>query len=411
MGAEFEAVRGFYERAADRLELDPSLRRAMGSPQREVTVQVRVPMDAGGFDTFTGHRVQYNDARGPFKGGIRFHPRVSLDEVRTFAALMTWKTALMGIPFGGAKGGVEVDPKPLSDAELERLSRAYVRAIGDVIGPTVDVPAPDVNTSARIMGWMSDEYGRRFGPHPEVITGKPLALGGSLGRASATGRGAAIALDRYVRSEGWSRDGLPVAIQGFGNAGSWLAIALEEMGYPVVAVSDSKGGIVSFHGLPARAVVEHKARTGSVIGFEGAETIGRDEILGLGCSVLALAALDESITGDGALDVKATTFLEVANYPITPEADEILVERGATVVPDILSSGGGVVVSYLEWVQNMQREAWSEERVNGRLDDVMSAATEQVLARSETEGSTLREAAYLIGVQRVAEAEAARGFR
>jgi glutamate dehydrogenase (NADP+) len=317
----------------------------------------------------------------------------------------------MGIPFGGAKGGVEVDPKTLSDAELELLSRAYIRAIGDVIGPTVDVPAPDVNTTARIMGWMSDEYGRRFGPHPEVITGKPLALGGSLGRVSATGRGAAIALDRYVRSQGVARDGLPVAVQGFGNAGSWLAIVLEEMGYPVVAVSDSKGGIVSFHGLPAKAVVEHKARTGSVIGFEGAETIGRDEIVGLGCSILALAALDESIRDDEALDVKATTLLEVANYPITPEADRILLERGATVLPDILSSGGGVLVSYLEWVQNMQRESWPEERVNERLDDVMALATDQVLARSEAEGTTLREAAYLLGVERVAEAERARGFR
>jgi glutamate dehydrogenase (NAD(P)+) len=404
-------VRGFYEWAAERVGLETSLKKALARPAREVTVQLRVPLDTGGFDVFRGYRVQYNNARGPYKGGIRFHPRVSLDEIRTFAALMTWKCALMDIPFGGGKGGVEVDPKVLTQGDLERLSRAFMRGIADVIGPMVDVPAPDVNTNAQIMGWMVDEYARRFGLTPAVVTGKPLVMGGSLGRDAATGRGAAISLDAYVRAQGWMRENASVAVQGYGNAGSWLAILLEEMGYPVVAVSDTKGGIVSFKGLPTREVLAHKRRTGSVIGFEGAETINGEEILGLGTQILALAALDESVVEDNAIDVKAKTILEVANYPVTPEAEEILVDRAMTIVPDILSSGGGVVVSYLEWVQNLQGQSWPEDRVNAQLADLMGRATEQVMVRAETEAVSLRQAAYLIAVERVAEAERARGYR
>ena len=411
MGSEFEAVRGFYEWAADRLGLDTSLRTTLARPAREVTVQVRVPMDSGGLEVFRGYRVQYNNARGPYKGGIRYHPRVSLDEIRTFAALMTWKTALMDIPFGGAKGGVEVDPKALSEGELERLSRAFIRGIAEVIGPMVDVPAPDVNTTPQIMAWMADEYGRRFGPSPAVITGKPIVVGGSHGRDAATGRGAAISLDAYVHAQGWMPEGASVAIEGFGNAGSWLAILLEEMDYPVVAVSDTKGGIVSFKGLPTREVLAHKRETGSVIGFKGAETITGEEILGLGTQILALAALDESVTEDNAIDVKAKSVLEVANYPVTPEAEDILSDRGTTVIPDILSSGGGVVVSYLEWAQNLQGQTWPEDRVNAQLAELMGRATEQVLARAEAEDVSLRQAAYLIAVERVAQAERARGYR
>src|SRR5918996_3958850 len=248
MPSPFEAVGGFYEAAAERLGLELSLREALATPARELTVQVRVPMDFGGFKVFGGYRVQYNNARGPYKGGIRFHEGVSLDEIRTFAALMTWKTALMNIPFGGAKGGVRVDPKLLSEAELERLSRAYMRAIADVIGAPVDVPAPDVHTTPQIMAWMADEYSRRYGPEPAVITGKPVVVGGSLGRDAATGRGAAICLDLIVESRGWTREDTTVAIEGYGNAGSWLAIILQELGYPVVAVSDSKGAVVSTRG-------------------------------------------------------------------------------------------------------------------------------------------------------------------
>jgi glutamate dehydrogenase (NAD(P)+) len=411
MPSAFEAVRGFYEEAAERLSLELSLREALATPAREVSVQLRVPTDYGGFRVFHGWRVQYNDARGPYKGGIRFHEDVSVDEIRTFAALMTWKTALMNIPFGGAKGGVRVDPKALSEAELERLSRAYMRAIADAIGPQVDIPAPDVNTTPQIMGWMADEYSRKYGPNPAVITGKPVVLGGSLGRDAATGRGSAICLERLVKARGWRREETPVAVQGYGNAGSWLAVILEGLGYPIVAVSDSRGGVMADRGLPAEKVLDHKRRSGSVVDFPGAETISGEDIVGLDCAVLALAALEEAVDADNADHVKAQVILETANYPVTPEADAALIDRGVAVVPDILASGGGVAVSYLEWVQDLQRESWPEERVNARLEELMGTATDQVVARSEAEGLSLREAAYLIGVGRVAEAEIARGYR
>jgi glutamate dehydrogenase/leucine dehydrogenase len=411
MVSAFEAVQGFFERAAEQLGLELSLREAMATPAREVTVQVRVPMDFGGFKVFKGYRVQYNNARGPYKGGLRFHPNVNLDEIRCFSALMTWKTALMNIPFGGGKGGVQVVSKLLSEAELERLSRGLMRAMGDVIGPQVDVPAPDVNTTPKIMGWMADEYGRRYGPNPAVITGKPVILGGSLGRDAATGRGSVICLERLVKARGWRREDTPVAIQGYGNAGSWLAIILDQLGYPVVAVTDSKGGIHSSVGLQPRAVLDHKRETGSVIGFAGADAISNEDIIGLDTTVLVLAALEEALTGDNADQVKAQVVVETANYPVTPDADPILTERGVTLLPDILASGGGVAVSYLEWVQDLQREQWTEQRVNDRLAELMGAATDQVLARAESEGLSLRESAYLIGVERVAEAEIARGYR
>src|SRR6266702_3243205 len=295
MSSAFEAVQGSYEQAAERLQLELSLREAMATPTREVTVQVRVPMDGGGFKVYKGYRVQYNNARGPYKGGLRFHPNVSLDEIRCFAMLMTWKSALMNIPFGGGKGGVKVDPRLLSEAELERLSRTYLRAISDVIGPNVDVPAPDVNTNPKIMGWMSDEYARRFGPNPAAITGKPIAMGGSLGRDSATGRGAAICLDAVVRSRGWVREETPLSIEGYGNAGSWLAVLAGELGYPIVAVSDSKAAIHDPNGLHPEKVLAHKHETGSVAGFEGAETLEGDDLFHIPCRVFVPAALDMSI--------------------------------------------------------------------------------------------------------------------
>jgi glutamate dehydrogenase (NAD(P)+) len=411
MSSAFEAVRGFYEQAAEKLELELSLREALATPTREVTVQVRVPMDGGGFKVFKGYRVQYNNARGPYKGGLRFHPIVSLDEIRCFAALMTWKTAIMNIPFGGGKGGVQVEPKLLSEAELERLSRTFMRSIADVIGPNVDVPAPDVNTNPQIMGWMADEYSRRYGPNPAVITGKPISVGGSLGRESATGRGALICLDQVVRARGWRRDETTLAIEGYGNAGSWLAVLAAELGYPIVAVSDSKGGIHSPEGLNPEKVLAHKHETGSVVGFDGAETISNGDLFSVDCKVFVPAALDESINERTVGQIRAQVILEEANYPVTTEADRILADSGVTVVPDILASGGGVAVSYLEWVQDLQREQWMEDRVNGRLEELMETATGQVLARSDADGITLRDAAYLIAVERVAEAEKARGYR
>ena len=409
MGA-FEAVRGFFQGSAERLGLEPEMREMLSRPYRELAVQVRVPMDDGSLAVFPGYRVQYNGARGPYKGGVRFHPQVTLDEIRCFAALMTWKTALLDLPFGGGKGGVRVDPKLLSEAELERLSRRFMHAVGHLVGPTRDVMAPDVNTDARVMGWMFDQYSRHVGWHPEIITGKPLALGGSLGRDAATGRGALVCLDRLVREWGWSREETRVVVQGFGNAGSWFARLADEWGYRVIGISDSKGAVVNPGGLEPHMVLAHKRETGSVAGFYGGETLEADELLGVEADVIVPAALEESIRADNVDRIRAKVILEVANYPVTPEAERVLLDRGITVVPDILSSAGGVVVSYLEWAQNTQHERWREQEVNDRLAEMMTAATEAVITRSERYEVTLREAAYDIAVARVAEAERARGY-
>lgn len=408
MGA-FQAVQGFFRQAADRLELEDHLTEALAGTYREVSVQVRVPMDDGTLGVFHGYRVQHNGARGPFKGGLRFHPQVSLDEIRCFSSLMTWKTALVDVPFGGGKGGVQVDPKAMSMVEVERLSRAFIRAISPVIGPMVDVPAPDVNTSAREMGWMYDEYSRMFGDSPAIITGKPIALGGSLGRAEATGRGALISLDTIAEERGWTRERIRLAVQGYGNAGSWFARLAHRLGYQVIAISDSRGAIVNPEGLDPEAVLEHKRATGSVIDYKQADTIDGEDIIAVDCEVLVPAALEESIRKENGDRVEANLVLEVANYPTTPEADEELFVRGVTVVPDILSSAGGVVVSYLEWVQNLQREHWTEQRVNDRLTELMASASREVIARANRIGASYREAAYEIAIERVAEAERARG--
>lgn len=409
MGA-FDAVRGFFQAAAERLGLDPWLREAMASPYRELAVQIRVPMDDGTLGVFPGYRVQYNGARGPFKGGIRFHPAISLDEIRCFSALMTWKTALLDLPFGGGKGGVRVDPHLLSEGELERLSRNFMHAVGLLVGPTQDVMAPDVNTDARVMGWMFDEFAQRVGHHPEVITGKPIALGGSLGRDAATGRGALVCLDYLARVRGWSREEVRVAVEGYGNAGSWFCRLADELGYRVVAVSDSKGAVANPDGLEPHMILAHKRETGSVVGFYGGETMDGADLLEVQADVLVPAALEESVRPDNVDRLRAGTVLEVANYPVAPEADVALSERGVTVVPDILSSAGGVVVSYLEWAQNMQHERWRERRVNERLTEMMQSAIEAVLTRADRNEGTLRDAAYEIAIQRVAEAEQARGY-
>lgn len=408
MGA-FAAVQGFFQDAADRLKLEPDIREILSTPFREVSVQVRVPMDDGSLALYRGYRVQHNGARGPFKGGIRFHPNVTLDEIRCFAALMTWKTALLDLPFGGGKGGVKVDPKLLSQSELERLSRNFMNAVRHVVGPTEDVMAPDVNTDARVMGWMFDEFARRAGYHPEAITGKPLALWGSLGREAATGRGALVCLDRIVKHRELNREDVRIAVQGFGNAGSWLSRLADELGYRVVAVSDSKGTVMNPKGLEPHMVLAHKRETGSVVGFYGGESVEGEEIFGVDADVLAPAALEEAITRHNVERIRARIVLEVANYPTTPEAEQALIDRGVTTVPDILSSGGGVVVSYLEWAQNMQHEQWREKTVNARLTEMMQEATDLVLARAERDGLSLRQAAYDVAVARVAEAERVRG--
>jgi glutamate dehydrogenase (NAD(P)+) len=407
----YEAVHGFFQASAERLGLDDSIRTLLDTHQRQTEVQVRVPMDDGQTRAFRGWRIQHNNARGPFKGGLRYHETASLDEFRAFAALMTWKCALLVIPFGGGKGGVQVDPKGLSEGELERLSRSFIREIAPVIGPRVDIPAPDVNTGPREMAWMVDEYQRVTGAGDAVavLTGKPISLGGSLGREQATGRGGLICLDRIAHHRGWTRDKIAIAVEGYGNAASWFAILATQLGYRIVAVSDSRGAIHNPEGLDPRAVLAHKRATGSVAGFKHADEIASEDLIGVACEVLVPAAMEEHIREDNAGIVKANLVLEIANYPTTPAADGLLKGRGVTVIPDILASAGGVVVSYLEWVQNLQGESWTEDRVNQRLSEVTNAATDGVLARANEKGVTHREAAYEIAVDRVAEAERLRG--
>ena len=410
MGA-FEAVQGFFETSAERLGLDDGVRALLQTHQRQTEVQVRAAMDDGEIRTFPGWRIQHNNARGPYKGGLRFHPSVSVDEFQCFAALMTWKCALVDIPYGGGKGGVRVDPKRLSEGELERVSRSFIREIAPVIGPRIDIPAPDVNTGPREMAWMADEYRRVSGDGDALaaLTGKPIALGGSLGREQATGRGALFALDRIAHHRGWSRDRIRIAVEGYGNAGWWFSTLATQVGYRIIGVSDSGGGIHNPEGLDPRAVLQHKRSTGSVVGFKNADIIDGEDVVGLDCEVLVPAAMEEHVREDNADSVRANLVLEVANYPITPKADLLLKERGVTVIPDILASAGGVVVSYLEWIQNLQRDAWSEDRVNQRLSEITNAATDRVLARANERGITHREAGYEIAVERVAEAERLRG--
>ncbi len=410
MGA-YQAVRGFFEASAERLGLDGSARVLLDTHQRQTEVQVRVPMDDGEIRAFQGWRIQHNNARGPFKGGLRFHDTVSVDEFRCFSALMTWKCSLLDIPYGGGKGGVKVDPKKLSEGELERLSRSFIREIAPVIGPRIDIPAPDVNTGAREMAWMVDEYQRITGDGDAlaVLTGKPIALGGSLGREQATGRGGLICLDRIAHHRGWSRDRIGIAVEGFGNAASWFSMLATQLGYRIVAVSDSRGAIHNPEGLDPRAVLDHKRETGSVVGVKQADVLPGEDLIGVECEVLVPAAMEEHIREDNADIVRGNLVLEIANYPITPQADEHLKARGVTVIPDILASAGGVVVSYLEWVQNLQRESWTEDRVNQRLAELMNQATDEVLGRANEKGVTHREAAYEIAVERVAEAERLRG--
>jgi glutamate dehydrogenase (NAD(P)+) len=406
----YEAVGQYFDQAADRIGLDDGARKVLTSHRREVAVSLRVPRDDGSFDVYPGWRIQHNGARGPFKGGLRFHPNASLDEFRCFSALMTWKTALLDLPFGGGKGGVQIDPKQLSEGELERLCRSFFSAIETVVGPNRDIPAPDVNTGPREMAWMSDEYAKRHGDTPAVITGKPIELGGSLGRDAATGRGALLCLDRIAHHRGWSREKIRVAIEGFGNAGSWLAVLAHHMGYRIVAVSDSRGAIVNPEGLHPRDVLDHKRTSGSVVDFKHADTIDGADVFGVDCEVLVPAALEEAITVANADVVRAGLVLEVANHPVVPEADKALTDRGITVIPDILGSAGGVTVSYLEWVQNLQRERWPEAKVNDRLQALMEAAVDTVLDRANENAISHRAAAYEVAIERVAEAGRMRGW-
>ena len=408
----FEAVNHFFERAAAIDELSDAAIAVLTGTYRELRVQVPVRRDDGSLEVYTGYRVQHNGARGPYKGGTRYHPTADLDEVRALASLMTWKTALVDVPFGGAKGGIQVDPTGMSESELERMSRRYFSQIGHIIGPTRDIPAPDVNTNAQVMSWFMDEYGRKYGHTTQVVTGKPVALGGSRGREAATGRGVVTVMGEAAKDLGLDPpDGLSVAIQGFGNVGSWTARLAHAGGYRVVAVSDVNGGIHREEGIDIPQLIEHQLAHGTVTGFGDADAISNEDLLTMSCDVLVPAALGEVITHENADQVDCRIVVEAANHPVTPVADRILADRGVTVVPDILANAGGVTVSYYEWVQNNQEMQWDEADVNGRLREKMRTAYQSCRDfQAGHDGLSLREAAFALAVARVVEAAQLRGY-
>ncbi len=398
------------QRAYIGMELTPEELELLSRPQRTITVNFPVAMDSGEIRLFSGYRVQYNDARGPTKGGIRFHQETTLEDMKSLAFLMALKCAVVNIPFGGAKGGVVVNSKELSSSELERLTRAYIRAIHMFIGPAVDIPAPDVYTDEKIMAWIMDEYERMHGGHfPAVVTGKPTALGGTEVRSYSTSLGGFYLLEEALPHLGMKKEGITVAIQGFGNAGSNAARILHEAGYRVIVVSDSKGGIMNRRGLPIGEVLKHKEKTGTVVGFGGADDITNDELLAAECDVLVPAALSDQIRGDNAKDVRAKVVLELANAPTTIEADDIFFEKGVTVIPDILANAGGVVVSYLEWVQNLNNDRWTDHKVMKRLRWMMTSAFQEVTKICQAEKCSMRHAAHWLAVERILKAERLRG--
>jgi glutamate dehydrogenase (NAD(P)+) len=400
-----------FDAAADLLELDTGVRGFLREVQRQLIVNFPVRMDDGSIRMFEGYRVQHNLTRGPTKGGIRYHSQVTLSEVKALAMWMTWKCAVAGLPFGGAKGGVVVDPKRLSMAERERLTRRYAAEISVLIGPERDIPAPDVNTTSREMAWIMDTVSMSAGYSvPAVVTGKPLSVGGSQGRNAATGRGVAVVARLACQRLGRDPADQTVAVQGFGNAGTFAARLMAEEGFRICAVSDTGGAIHSDHGLDVAAVIEHKRRTGTVAGFPGTLDLAGGDILEAPVDILVPAALENQITARNAGRVQASLILEAANGPTTPDADEILARRGITVVPDIVANAGGVTVSYFEWVQDLQSFFWEEPEINRRLEHVMTGAFQASWDTSVRLGVPLRLGAYAVAVQRVAEATADRGI-
>jgi glutamate dehydrogenase (NAD(P)+) len=399
-----------FDEAADRLGLSQAMRAILRKPKRELIVNFPVRMDNGDVEMFTGYRVQHNINRGPAKGGIRFSPEVSLDEVRALAMWMTWKCAVVGIPFGGAKGGVICDPHKLSRAELERLSRRYATEISILIGPNSDIPAPDMNTNPQIMAWMMDTFSMHMGYSiPAVITGKPLAIGGSEGRLEATARGVQFVTREAMLDLGMLPEDCSVVIQGFGNVGSISARLLHELGCKVVAVSDISGGVYNARGIDIHRALRYSKEHGSLKGLPETEPVSNAELFELPCDVLVPAALENQITAKNASRIKARLVVEAANGPTTPEADRILIDRSVTIVPDILANAGGVTVSYFEWVQDLQRFFWAEHEINDRLESIITRAYRAVRAKADEQDTNLRMGAYLLAVARVAEATEIRG--
>ena len=405
-----EAVRQFFREAAALVDLPDHMYGVLETSYREVTVQVPVHCDDGGLVVFQGYRVQHNGARGPYKGGIRYHPDADVEEVRALAQLMTWKTALLDLPFGGAKGGVQIDPATLSQRELEALTRRFTMSIGHVLGPYRDIPAPDMNTNPQVMAWIMDTYSAIHGYTPAIVTGKPLSFGGAPGRIQATGRGVVYVLEAAAERWGLDLARMRVAIQGFGNVGTWAARTLAEMGVPVVALSDVSGGVRRDDGIDIGAALDLVAAGGRLVDMPDADVITNEELLTGSCDVLIPAALGEVIHDDNAEGVQARVLVEAANHPVTPLADKILGDRGVRVIPDILANGGGVTGSYFEWTQNIQQFTWKESRFNEELADRLRRAFTATADVADERQVSLRQAAFAIAIERVAEAAHLRGY-
>ena len=405
-----EATNRNFSKAARLLGLGHRTKKQLITPRREVKVECTVELDDGTIGTYIGFRVQHDDARGPMKGGIRYHPQVDPDEVNALASLMTWKTAVVNLPYGGGKGGINCDPRLLSDGEQQRLTRVFVEGIHDLIGPDRDIPAPDMGTSARTMAWIVDEYSKFHGYSPGVVTGKPLELGGSYGREAATGRGTLFAMENLFATRDRRVSDFTYAIQGFGNVGSWAARLIAESGGKIVAVSDVGGAIRNPAGIDPHKLQEFVNKSGSVASYPEAESIPADTLLLLDVDVVVPAALGEVITKHNAGDIRANYVIEAANHPVVPEADEILQRNGVTVLPDIYANAGGVTVSYMEWVQNIQQYRWEEQRVNDELRKTMRQAFSDLSDTAKEYSCDLRTAAFALAIQRVARATELRGI-
>jgi len=401
----FESAQKQLDKAAEKLNLDSNIHEKLREPMRIFEFDIPVKRDSGEEKTFKGFRVQYNDARGPCKGGIRYHPEETIDTVKALAASMTWKAAVVDIPYGGAKGGVICNPKEMSESEIERLSRGFMRAVADHIGPWIDIPAPDVYTTPQIMAWMMDEYEKIVGHHaPGVITGKPLELGGSEGRKDATAQGIIYIIIEVAKHLNIDLNGIKIVIQGYGNVGYHVATKMSELGAKIIAVSDSKGGILNEEGLDPHKIFEHKGQNKTVVGFAGSKEISNEELLELECDILVPAALENQITEKNANNVKAKIIAEAANGPTTFDADEILHKKGIFIIPDILCNAGGVVVSYFEWVQNLSGFYWTRDDVLNKLEKMMIKSFLNVFDLSKKENVNIRTAAYMLAIRHVVDA-------
>jgi glutamate dehydrogenase (NAD(P)+) len=408
--SNLEIVRYYFDRACDRLDLRDDLRAVFWSPYREVSVQIPVKLADGKIHVYSGYRIQHNGARGPYKGGVRFHPEVDIDEVRALASLMSWKTAIAGVPFGGAKGGVNCPAQDLSSDELQRISRSFMDKVEKILGPTRDIPAPDVNTNAQVMAWFMDEYGKLHGHTPAICTGKPIELEGSHGREAATGRGCVYMFREAAPQLGLSPADVTFAVQGFGNVGSWAARLMHQLGCRMVAVSDASGAIRSDAGIDPDKLNDFLRNGGELAEFDGAEAIDPEDLVAVECDVLIPAALGGMIHEGNADRLSCKMLIEGANSPTTPAADHILTDKGVYIVPDVMANAGGVVVSYFEWVQNLQHFRWEEREVNDKLSTIMRRAYREVSARAKEAGLPLREAAFEVGIERVVQAARIRGY-